>query len=96
MKFEFSRPHVIYSLRARLKNLKNDVEHNCGHRLLMNWAVNSKCSQSVHVDIKEVYKKSCHRLRMASLKFEFSFPHVICSLRTWLKEFKERHAVTSC
>ena len=24
-------------------------------------------------------------LRMASLKFEFSRPHVICSLRAWLK-----------
>ena len=43
LKLEFSRPHIIYSLRAWLKELKNDAEHNCGHRLL-NWAVNSKCS----------------------------------------------------
>ena len=43
LKFEFSRPHAICSLKTQLKNLKNDADHNCGYRLL-NWAVNSKCS----------------------------------------------------
>ena len=34
LKFEFSRPYVICSLRVQLKNLKNNAQHNYGHWLL--------------------------------------------------------------
>ena len=44
LKLEFSCRPKIGFLRARLKNLKNDAEHNCGYQFLMNRAVNSKCS----------------------------------------------------